>query len=106
MTQAIYIDSNERQYVVEAECGSNLMQAAVDNLVPGILGECGGDCACATCHVFVDPAWAERTGVPGEIEALLLEGLIETQATSRLCCQIVMSEKLDGIVLRVPGNQL
>jgi ferredoxin, 2Fe-2S len=106
MVQATYIDRNERRYVVDVENGVTLMQAAVDNLVPGILGDCGGACACATCHVYVDPAWMEQAGGPSEIEAVLLDGLLDPRPTSRLACQIVMNDSLDGIVVHVPESQL
>ncbi len=106
MSKVIYIDKNDQQYVVDVDDGANLMQAALDNLVPGILGDCGGAAACATCHVFVDPEWAERAGQASEIEADLLDGLLETKPTSRLACQIIMSDKLDGIILNLPEQQI
>jgi len=106
MSQATFIDHKGKAYAVEVGNDTNLMQAAIDNLVPGILGECGGDCACATCHVFVDPAWAGRSGTPSELEAQMLDGLVEIRETSRLCCQIRMREELDGIVLHLPESQL
>ena len=106
MSKVIYIDKNDQQYVVDVESGVNLMQAALDNLVPGILGDCGGAAACATCHVYVDPEWAERSGKVSEIEADLLDGLLETKPTSRLACQIIMNANLDGIVLNLPEQQI
>ncbi len=106
MSKAIYIDKNEQQHVVDVKNGVNLMQAAIDNLVPGILGDCGGAAACATCHVFVDPQWAERAGKASDIEVDLIDGLLETKPTSRLACQIIMSDKLDGIVLHLPEQQI
>ncbi len=104
--KVIYIDKDEEQYVVDVKSGVNLMQAALDNSVPGILGDCGGATACATCHVFVDPDWADRTGTVSEIETDLLDGLLETKSTSRLACQIVMSDVLDGVVLHLPEQQI
>ena len=106
MSRAIFLSADQRRFEIEVEPGTNLMQAAVDNLVPGILGECGGDCSCATCHVFVDPAWGERAGMPGALEADLIDGLIDPRPTSRLACQILMSIALDGIVLELPESQL
>lgn len=106
MAQVTYIDlKDDRRYTVEVASGATLMQSAVDNLVPRILGDCGGACACATCHVYVDAAWAERVGSASESEAELLSGLLETQANSRLACQITMNEGLDGLVLQVPESQ-
>ena len=106
MSKAIYIDKEENRYEVEVDNGLNLMQAAVDNMVPNILGDCGGFCACATCHVHVDPDWFEKTGSASETEQDLLEGVEEMDQYSRLCCQIIMSDELDGIVLHLPESQL
>ena len=105
MTQVIYIDAGDTRYVVDVGNGVTLMQAALDNLVPGILGDCGGACACATCHVYVDPDWMERVGEPSVIEAELLEGLLDPRPTSRLACQVIVNDSLDGVVLHVPESQ-
>jgi 2Fe-2S ferredoxin len=106
MAQVTYIDvKDQRRYAVEVQAGVSLMQAAVDNLVPRILGDCGGATACGTCHVHVDAAWTARVGAADEAETELLSGLLETQANSRLACQITMSESLDGLVLQVPESQ-
>lgn len=106
MPQATYITHDGEQFGVEIENGVNLMQAALDNNVSGILGDCGGGCACATCHVFVDDAWFERTGGPSELESDLLEGVLDLRETSRLSCQIAMSDELDGIVVHLPESQI
>lgn len=84
--------------------GQNLMEAAVANNVPRVIGECGGSLSCATCHVYVSPDWAAKTGTAGEFEDAMLDvAEDERQATSRLSCQIKMSPELDGITLIVPG---
>jgi 2Fe-2S ferredoxin len=106
MPTVTYVNFAGEKFVVEVENGVNLMQAALDNGVQGILGDCGGGCACATCHVFVSPEWADKTGSPSELEADMLDGLMDPQPTSRLSCQIVMSDDLDGIVLHLPKSQL
>lgn len=106
MSQVTFITSDGEKHVVEIDNGINLMQAALDNGVPGILGDCGGGCACATCHVFVDDAWVERTGKPSELEVDLLEGALEYKDTSRLSCQIEMSDELDGVVVHLPVSQI
>lgn len=106
MAQITYIDKDDKQYVVEVQDGVNVMQAAVDNMVPGILGDCGGFCACATCHVYVDADWFDKTGERSETEEDLLDGVEDLRPTSRLCCQIVMNEDLDGIVVTIPESQL
>lgn len=84
--------------------GTNLMEAAVAANVPRVLGECGGNLACATCHVYVADAWASATGTPGDFEEAMLDAVEAPRAaTSRLSCQIVAHAALDGLVLRVPG---
>lgn len=84
--------------------GLNLMEAATARGVPGIIGECGGSMSCATCHVVVDPAWAERAGGPSAFEEDMLDITeAERHPTSRLSCQIRMRAELDGIVLSVPA---
>jgi len=83
--------------------GYTLMEAAVRSGVAGILAECGGACACATCHVVVDPAWVEKVGPPNAMEDQLLD-LIERQPASRLSCQVKLAQKLDGLVVRVPAR--
>ncbi|MFN4193508.1 MAG: 2Fe-2S iron-sulfur cluster-binding protein [Tabrizicola sp.] len=92
-----------REITLEVPDGESLMQAATRHGVPGIIGECGGSLSCATCHVVVDPAWADRAGPPGAFEEDMLD-ITEAgrQPTSRLSCQIRMSAGLDGIIVRVP----
>lgn len=106
MAQVTYVSFDGEKQTVEVENGDNLMQAAIDNGVSGILGDCGGGCACATCHVMVDDAWARKAGGASELEADMLDGLIDPKPTSRLSCQIIMSDELDGIVVHLPESQL
>jgi 2Fe-2S ferredoxin len=100
-----FIAPDGAQHVVEAECGSSLMEAARERTVPGIEAHCGGSCACATCHVYVDPAWMERLGAVQDMEQAMLECVAEPDATSRLSCQIEVSDALDGLVVRLPEQQ-
>lgn len=87
----------------QVENGTSMMQAAVDNNVPGIIGECGGTLSCATCHVYVDDAWADQTGDADDFEDSMLDvAEAERRATSRLSCQIEADDALDGLVLIVP----
>ena len=103
MPKVTWILADGREISAQVAIGHNLMEAAVANNVPNVIGECGGCLSCATCHVYVDPAWAAKTGRPGEMENDMLEiTTAERKETSRLSCQIVASEELDGIVLRVP----
>ena len=81
------------------------MEAAKLNLVPGIEAECGGACACATCHVYVDEAWSEKTGKPSEMEEDMLDFAFDVRPVSRLSCQIKVAPELDGLILRVPEKQ-
>jgi 2Fe-2S ferredoxin len=85
--------------------GVNMMEAAVANNVGGIYGECGGNLSCATCHVFVDTEWAEKTGVVEDFEDAMLDATeTERQTNSRLSCQIIASDDLDGLILAVPAS--
>ena len=83
--------------------GTNMMEAAVANNVPNVIGECGGSLACATCHVYVEAAWISQTGATGEFEGAMLDATeAERGPTSRLSCQILASPALDGLTLIVP----
>lgn len=106
MPQVKFIDHEGTEHAVDVDSGVNLMQAAIDNAVPSILGDCGGFCACATCHVWVDPDWKEKAGERSETEDDLLDGIEGADENSRLCCQIIASDELDGIVVRLPESQL
>jgi ferredoxin, 2Fe-2S len=103
MAKVTWILADGRQIAAEVPAGHNMMEAAVANNVPDVIGECGGCLSCATCHVYVDPAWFERTGGPGDMESEMLEiTLAERKANSRLSCQITSGPALDGLVLHVP----
>ena len=102
-----YIAADGTETAVEAKAGDSVMHAAVANDVDGIIGECGGSMMCATCHCYVDDAWAERTGPQAEGESDLLDcAASEARPTSRLSCQIKMREDLDGLVIHLPESQL
>ena len=105
MPQVTYIEHNGTAHAVELEEGLSVMRGAVDNGVPGIDADCGGECACATCHVFVEEPWLARTGEPSEQEASMLSFAATAQPNSRLSCQIKMSAALDGLVVRLPEAQ-
>ncbi|MET0365656.1 MAG: 2Fe-2S iron-sulfur cluster-binding protein [Sphingobium sp.] len=94
--------SGAERPIENAEGGLSLMEIAKQNGVEGIMGDCGGACSCATCHVFVDPAWLDRVGPPDEIELDMIDMVSDVaQDNSRLCCQIRMREDLDGLKLTV-----
>ena len=105
MAKITFIEHNGTSHVFEAENGASVMRAAVDNNVPGIDGDCGGECACATCHVYVEPEWQAATGGRTETEETMLSFAAATQDNSRLCCQIIVSDALDGLVVRTPDGQ-
>jgi ferredoxin, 2Fe-2S len=106
MTRITYIEFNGTEHVVDLSDGTSVMRGAVENNVRGILGECGGACQCATCHVYVDPAWFDKVGTKGTNEEALLEDVCDGQPNSRLSCQITVSEALDGLVVRLPAKQV
>ncbi len=105
MPKIIYIEHNGAEHAVEAENGVSVMETAIKNMVPGIDADCGGACACATCHVYVDEAWAEKVGKPEAMEESMLDFAAEPKATSRLSCQISVSDELDGLIVRLPEFQ-
>ncbi len=105
MVKIIFIDSAGQSRSVDAEDGATVMETAVRNGVPEIEAECGGACACATCHVYVDPEWVARTGKAEPMEEDMLDFAFEIQPTSRLSCQIKVKPQLDGLVVRTPSRQ-
>lgn len=105
MPRITYVTHDGKQHSVEAAIGSTVMENAVRNMVPGIDAECGGACACATCHVYVDPAWVEATGAPAPMEEDMLDFAYDVRPTSRLSCQIKVTAALDGLVVAVPERQ-
>ena len=105
MAKIIFIDSSGATRAVEAQIGSTVMETAIKNGIPGIEAECGGACACATCHVYVDEAWREATGEPAPMEEDMLDFGFDVRANSRLSCQIKVTEALDGLVVRIPERQ-
>lgn len=105
MPKITYIEHNGTKHVVDAETGISLMEAARMNDVPSIEGECGGSCACATCHVFINKEWLEVTGAASAGELELLEMLDERSSSSRLSCQIDITDAMDGLVVTLPETQ-
>jgi 2Fe-2S ferredoxin len=106
MPRVVFLAPDGARYEVEAAVDRTLMQVAVEHGVPGILGDCGGACSCATCHGYVDPEWAGRLQPRSESEAFMLEGVPDLRDNSRLCCQIRMAPELDGIVVQLPDEQV
>ncbi len=105
MAKITFIQPDGATQVVEAAPGVTVMEAAKLNNVPGIEAECGGACACATCHVYIDEGWREKTGKPSEMEEDMLDFAFDVREESRLACQIKVSDEIDGLVCRVPAKQ-
>ena len=106
MAHVTYIEHNGTEHEVEIANGDSVMQGALNHAIEGIVGECGGGMACATCLCYVDPAWVARVGEASEMEKQMLEFAAHgDQPGSRLSCQITVSDKLDGLVVRLPESQ-
>ena len=106
MPKITYIEHDGTEHKVEVPSGDNLMQAAVSNGVTGIIGECGGGLACATCVCYVDSSWTDRVGEPSDMEKDMLDFSTHGNLPgSRLSCQIKLTPELDGLVVRVPAKQ-
>jgi 2Fe-2S ferredoxin len=106
MPKITFIEPSGGRRVVDAASGDSAMQAATRNGVEGVIGECGGSCICATCHCYVDEAWRQRVGPPGDVEVDVLEFEAHSvRPESRLACQITITNALDGLVLRVAGRR-
>lgn len=105
MARITYIEHDGTVRSIDAKAGSSVMENAVKNNIPGIVAECGGDCACGTCHVYVDEAWIAKTGAPSATESSTLEFASDVRTNSRLSCQIRVTDGLDGLVVRTPISQ-
>jgi 2Fe-2S ferredoxin len=105
MPKITYIDAEGQRYEVDAENGTTVMENAIRNGVPGIEAECGGACACATCHVYVDDAFRPVVGDPEPREEDMLDFAYDVRPSSRLSCQIRVSDELDGLTVTVPDRQ-
>lgn len=105
MTKLTIVAFDGTRFDLNAEEGSTVMENAVRNSVPGIEAECGGACACATCHVYVDEEWTEKVGGPEPMEEDMLDFAFDVRPTSRLSCQIKVTAALDGLVVHVPERQ-
>jgi 2Fe-2S ferredoxin len=105
VVKVTFIESDGTVRAVEGEEGSTLMETAIRNDVPGIVAECGGACACATCHVHVAEEWKAAVGDPSPMEEDMLDFASDVRPTSRLSCQIRLRPELDGLVVHVPEQQ-
>jgi len=105
MPKITFIDQDGTSRDVEAKAGSTIMEAAVQNMIPGIDADCGGACACATCHVYVADEWAKKLKPKDDMEESMLDFAEDVQEHSRLSCQILVTDELDGIVVTTPESQ-
>ena len=105
MPKITFIDSSGTARTVDADNGATVMETAIRNNIPGIEAECGGACACATCHVYVDEAFREIVGEPEPMEEDMLDFAYDVRPNSRLSCQIRVRDELDGLVVTVPERQ-
>lgn len=105
MAKITYIEHSGKEHVVDVERGMSVMEGAIRNMVPGIDADCGGACACATCHVYVDEKWWDRVSDRSDMENSMLDFADNVEPTSRLSCQIPVTDALDGLVVRLPESQ-
>ena len=106
MPKVTFIQPDGTRSEVNALSGDSVMETAIDNDIDGIVAECGGACSCATCHVYVDKSWLDRLPDPDPLEDGMLDCVLDRQETSRLSCQIRLTEELDGLTVRVPESQI
>ena len=105
MANITYIEHNGTEHTIEVKTGQSVMEGAVKHNIPGIDADCGGACACATCHVYVDPAWLDKTGTASAMEESMLDFAEGVEPNSRLSCQIKVSDDLNGLIVRMPESQ-
>ena len=104
MTKVVFVSPAGESQSIDVLPGLTLMEAAVQNGIVGIDGDCGGSCNCGTCHVWIDEAWLSKLTPSQSIETNMIEGLVAAQPNSRLCCQIKISSAMDGMILRIPSK--
>ena len=105
MAKITYIEHDGTEHVVDVKPGMSVMEGAIKNNIAGIDADCGGACACATCHVYVDEQWRDKTGVRSAMEESMLDFAENVEPNSRLSCQIEVTDDLDGLTVRMPESQ-
>ena len=105
MVNITFIQPDSSQVCVDAKVGGTVMEAAVNNMVKGIDADCGGACACATCHVYISDEWKSKLQAPETMESDMLEYAHEPDESSRLSCQVRVTNEMEGLVVRVPSQQ-
>lgn len=105
MPKITFIEFDGSEHVVDAHVGSSVMESAIENMVPGIDADCGGNCICSTCHGYIQADWTDKLTPRDAEEEAMLQFASEPEANSRLTCQIPVTEELDGLVVRLPEMQ-
>ena len=105
MPTIIYITPDGTRHEVEVEKGYSVMEGAINNNIDGIVAECGGACACATCHAYVDEAWLDKMPPMDDMEDSMLDAAYERRDNSRLTCQLEVTEDMDGLIIHVADNE-
>ena len=105
MVKITFIEFDKTEHTIDADEGMSSMEVALQNGVPGIDADCGGACACATCHVYVDKSWVEKTGEAEQMEQDMLDFAFDVNEQSRLSCQVKITDDLDGIIINLPEKQ-
>ncbi len=106
MPKIVYLDADGTRREFDVKVGYSVMEGALSNDVPGIVAECGGACACATCHAYVDEGWLHRLPAMDDMEDAMLDAAFDRRPNSRLTCQIEVTEELDGLVVTPAENEL
>ena len=106
MPKITYIEHNGTSHTVDVPVGLTVMEGAVNNNVPGIDADCGGACACSTCHAYVNPDWVEKLPAREDMEVDMLDFAYEPNERSRLTCQVKVTPEMDGLVLQLPEKQI
>ena len=106
MAKVVFVEHNGIEHKVEGDNGQTLMQLALDNAVPGIDADCGGGCACGTCHVLIEAEWLAKANSVNSSEASMIEMAPDRSENSRLACQVQVSDALDGMVVKLPEFQM
>ena len=105
MAKITYIEHTNKEHIVEVPNNMSVMEGAIQNNIPGIDADCGGSMACATCHVYVDEKWFNKLEKKEEGEEDMLDMAYQPNKFSRLSCQLVVSDELDGLIVRMPSKQ-
>lgn len=105
MPNIVFVEFDGKEHSVEAKLGDSIMQSATSHMIPGILADCGGNCACATCHVYIEEHWASKIPPPSKEEKEMIECALHVTAQSRLSCQVRVTPELAGLVVKLPESQ-